>query len=73
MGFGESSLDFQLRVWINDINYMNVVRSELNQEIDRRFRELGIEIPFPQRDLHLRSVDPPLTEVFSPSPSAQKT
>ena len=73
MGFGESSPDFQLRVWIDDIKYMNVVRSELNQEIDRRFREPGIEIPFPRRDLHLRSVDPPLTEILSPPTSAKKT
>jgi small-conductance mechanosensitive channel len=58
-------LDFQLRVWIDDIDYINVVRSELNQGIDRKFRERGIEIPFPQRDLHLRSVDPPVTMTLS--------
>jgi small-conductance mechanosensitive channel len=57
MQFGESSLDFELRIWINEIDNMVPVRSELNQEIDRRFREAGIEIAFPQRDLHLRSVD----------------
>ena len=57
-GFGDSSLDFELRVWIllDGDNYSQV-RSELNQEIDRRFRELNIEIAFPQRDLHIRSVD----------------
>ena len=67
MAFGDSSLDFQLRVWIDDIDYMNVVRSELNQEIDRQFRERGIEIPFPQRDIHLRSTAPTTTEVLSAS------
>jgi small-conductance mechanosensitive channel len=67
MAFGDSSLDFQLRVWIDDIDYMNVVRSELNQEIDRQFRERGIEIPFPQRDIHLRSMAPTATEVLSAS------
>jgi len=65
MGFGDSSLDFQVRVWIDDIDYMNVVRSELNQAIDRKFRERGIEIPFPQRDLHLRSVKPAAARAFS--------
>jgi small-conductance mechanosensitive channel len=65
MGFGDSSLDFQLRVWIDDIDYMNNVRSELNQAIDRKFRERGIEIPFPQRDLHLRSVEPPVAQSLS--------
>ncbi len=57
VGFGDSSLDFELRAWIADVNGRLGVRSELGQYIDRRFREEEIEIPFPQRDLHLRSVD----------------
>jgi potassium efflux system protein len=57
LSFGESSLDFELRVWLFDIGERLNVRSELHQEIDRRFREAKIEIAFPQRDLHLRSVD----------------
>ncbi|HXV21747.1 MAG TPA: mechanosensitive ion channel domain-containing protein [Desulfuromonadales bacterium] len=56
-GFGDSSLDFELRVWISDVRDRFRVRSEICQYIDRRFREEGVEIPFPQRDLHLRSVD----------------
>jgi small-conductance mechanosensitive channel len=55
--FGESSLDFELRTWILDIDERLVIISELHQEIDRRFRQAGIVIAFPQRDLHLRSVD----------------
>jgi potassium efflux system protein len=55
--FGESSLDFELRVWILDIDERLVIISELHQEIDRRFRQAGLVIAFPQRDLHLRSVD----------------
>jgi small-conductance mechanosensitive channel len=55
-GFGESSLDFRLMVWITDVNSRLRAQTEILQEIDRRFRELGIEIPFPQRDLHLRTV-----------------
>jgi small-conductance mechanosensitive channel len=57
MSFGESSLDFELRVWVIDGDYRLIVKSELHQEIDRLFREANIEIAFPQRDLHLRSVD----------------
>ncbi len=57
MSFGESSLDFILRVWVLDADYRLQVTSELHQEIDRRFREAKIEIAFPQRDLHLRSLD----------------
>jgi small-conductance mechanosensitive channel len=59
--FGESSLDFQLRVWVKDVDYRLTTGSELHQEIDRRFRDAGIEIAFPQRDLHLRSVDEAVT------------
>jgi small-conductance mechanosensitive channel/predicted nucleic acid-binding Zn-ribbon protein len=55
-GFGDSSLDFELRVWISNVRDRLRVRSEICQFIDRRFREEGVEIPFPQRDLHLRSV-----------------
>jgi small-conductance mechanosensitive channel len=56
-GFGESSIDFELRVWIADINKRLKVKSELGQAVDRYFREEGITIPFPQRDLHLRSIE----------------
>jgi small-conductance mechanosensitive channel len=65
MEFGESSLDFELRIWVNEIDNFVEVRSELNQEIDRRFRDSGIEIAFPQRDLHLRSVDEPAASALS--------
>lgn len=54
--FGSSSLDFELRVWISNIDNRPRIKNELLLYIDRRFREEGIEIPFPQRDLHLRSV-----------------
>ena len=56
-GHGDSSLDFELRVWIPDIDQWFLVESELNTAINRALAEAGIEIPFPQRDLHLRSVD----------------
>lgn len=55
--FGDSTLDFELRVWIWNVDNRMQAVSELHQEIDRRFREVGIEIAFPQRDLHIRSVD----------------
>jgi small-conductance mechanosensitive channel len=57
LSFGESSLDFELRVWVSDVDQRLWVKSALHQEIDRRFREANIEIAFPQRDLHLRSAD----------------
>jgi small-conductance mechanosensitive channel len=66
-GFGDSSLDFELRVFLSDIDYRRIVHSEILQEIDREFRLNSIEIPFPQRDLHLRSVEPPVTEAIAGS------
>lgn len=55
MNFGESSLDFQLRAYIPDVDRRLRVSSDLRFAIDRAFRANGIEIPFPQRDLHIRS------------------
>jgi small-conductance mechanosensitive channel len=60
LSFGESSLEFELRLWVGDADYRLSVRSEVHQEIDRRFREAKIEIPFPQRDVHLRSANQPV-------------
>ena len=51
------SLDFELRAWISDFNDRMMVASELNQDIENEFQITGIVIPFPQRDLHLKSVD----------------
>jgi small-conductance mechanosensitive channel len=55
--FGDSSLDFELSAWVADLDTRGQVASDLHQDIDRRFRQAGIEIPFPQRDLHVRSVE----------------
>jgi small-conductance mechanosensitive channel/uncharacterized protein YndB with AHSA1/START domain len=55
MGFGDSSLDFELRIRISRIERRFSVHSDLNFSIDQAFREADITIPFPQRDLHLIS------------------
>jgi small-conductance mechanosensitive channel len=57
VAFGESSLNFELRAWVAKTDYRFQVKSDLLSSIDNKFREAGIEIPFPQRDLHLRSLD----------------
>jgi small-conductance mechanosensitive channel len=54
--FGASSLDFELRVWISNVDNRPRIKNELLLYIDRRFREEKIEIPFSQHDLHIRSV-----------------
>ena len=53
--FGDSALLFELRCFIEHIPDLWTVISDINFEIDRVFRENGVQIPFPQRDLHLRS------------------
>ena len=59
-GFGDSSLDFELRCFINNIRDVFIVGSELRFAVDKAFRENNIEIPFPQRDLHIKSADSPI-------------
>ncbi len=57
MGFGDSSVNLELRIWINDPpNGRANVISEVLLGVWERFHENGIEIPFPQRDLHVRSM-----------------
>jgi potassium-dependent mechanosensitive channel len=45
----------ELRVWLQDPYRYYFIRSEINCAIVRKFREKGVEIPFPQRDLNIRS------------------
>lgn len=54
-GYGDSSIDFELRVWIDDAWLIPSVKSALYFSIWYKLAEAGIEIPFPQRDLHVRS------------------
>ena len=53
--FGSSSLDFELRCFTPNVMSRLGVASDLRFEIERRLREEGIEIPFPQRVVHLMS------------------
>jgi potassium efflux system protein len=56
LGFGDSSLNFEVRVYVREILNRIPLLHELHMAIDRALREHKIEIPFPQRDLHLRTV-----------------
>ena len=55
-GFGDNSLEFELRVYISGIGNYVPVWHGINCAIDDAFRKAGIEIAFPQRDIHIRSV-----------------
>ncbi|MCB9701282.1 MAG: mechanosensitive ion channel [Myxococcales bacterium] len=73
MGFGDSSLDFDLRVATREaIHFPDILRSEIYFAAWHAFKERGIEIPFPQRDLHIRSIpDAWQREAPSPTPLAE--
>lgn len=53
--FGDSALLFEVYFWSDDIFPIENTKSDIRYLIDKRFREEGITIPFPQRDLHLKS------------------
>ena len=66
IGFGESSLDFEVGVWTAEmLRNPKRFRSELNYAIEAALRRNQIEIPFPQRDLHIRSGSLPITRTPS--------
>ena len=57
MGFGDSALNFELRLYLKDVNFFLSAKSEINFAISERFNEEGIAIPFPQRDVWIRNAD----------------
>lgn len=74
MEFGASSLDFQLRCYLSDVNYMLSASSDIRFAIFRRLKQAGIEIPFPQRDINLRDIDK-LERIWaaeSPAPAGRR-
>jgi small-conductance mechanosensitive channel len=71
--FGASSLDFELRVWAKSVTHRLLIKNDLLLYIERRFREAEIEIPFPQRDLHLRSVDAAILQEWNTSANSQSS
>jgi small-conductance mechanosensitive channel len=68
--FGDSSWNLELRVWLSDLAHYYQIQSEINSAIVRKFRENSIEIPYPQRDLHVRE---PLPLAVQTGEGRQKT
>lgn len=58
MDFGNSSLDFELRFWSAELWTTDIILSDLRYAIDREFINEDIDIPFPQRDLHIKTCEP---------------
>ncbi|MCB0378689.1 MAG: mechanosensitive ion channel [Bdellovibrionales bacterium] len=69
--FGDSSLNFSLRVWTPELWFSDIVLSEIRYEITHRFAQAGVTIPFPQRDLHIKTMVDPAAPPF-PSRRTQK-
>lgn len=63
-GFGDNSLNFTLRAFVNTYEKRFQIMNDLHMAIDRKFRDSSIEISFPQRDLHLRTLPGELTGLF---------
>lgn len=57
LGFGDSSLNFELRLWTADVKKWKTLSSQVTVKIYDALNEAGIEIPFPQRDLHFKSIE----------------
>jgi small-conductance mechanosensitive channel len=71
VGFGASSLDFSVRAWTNNFGDWVATRSELNVRVYDALQTAGIEIPFPQQDVHVRSVAPAAGAALAGLPSPQ--
>ncbi|MEE3719928.1 mechanosensitive ion channel domain-containing protein [Tumidithrix elongata RA019] len=71
-GFGESALEFELWVWIAQIDEGFLVKSSLNFIIEHNLRQVGIKIPHPQRDLWLRNIDE-LKQIIPQFPESQSS
>lgn len=68
-GFGDSSVDLELRIWIADpANGVANVKSAVLLKVWDSFKANGIEIPFPQRDLHIRSSSVDFVGRYQPDP-----
>jgi potassium efflux system protein len=65
LGFGESALKFELRFWAAQQDTWFQLQSDVTVAVAKALREAGIEIPFPQRDLHIRSIDPDAGNVLN--------
>jgi small-conductance mechanosensitive channel len=63
-GYGDNSLDFSIKVWCRmfQLRALSGLRSDYYFSLFKKLKKAGIEIPFPQRDLHLQSISPKVEE-----------
>lgn len=70
---GANSLDFTIRAWTHDFGAWGRIRSDLIVRIHDAIIAAGIQIPFPQRDLHLRSISPDVAAALSRNSESDQT
>jgi len=68
LGFGDSALTFELRAFVGKVDDFINTRNELHFAIDDAFRANGIEIAFPQRDVHVRTITSAFEKLSPPKP-----
>jgi len=73
VGFGASSLDFTLRAWTREESDWVAIRSRMGLSVLAALREAGIGIPYPQQDLHLRSLSPEAAALLAQSATRHRT
>ena len=73
LGLGDSSLNFDIRVYVKDLGDWLPVMHEFHMNVVKTLAEHGVEIPFPQRDLHIRSAQPLATVVNGYTRETQTT
>ena len=60
LGFGDNSYDFEMRAFVRESSQRLTLIHELHMAVERALREHDIEIPYPQRDIHVHAVETPL-------------
>jgi small-conductance mechanosensitive channel len=65
-GFGPSSIDFSVRAWTYEFDQWVAIRTDLGVRVHDALRAAGIAIPFPQQDVHLRTVPADLRRALQP-------
>jgi small-conductance mechanosensitive channel len=71
--FGSSSVDLRALFWTAEFDKWVGLRSSVLQEVYQKFAEAGIDIPFPQQDLHIRSIDPKAAEALRGNDSGKQS